>query len=264
MPPATQNSSAEPRPDAFHILVVDDEDGIRNSLCELIEIEGYRVTGVSSAREALQCIQDASVNLVITDLMMPEISGWQLLRAIKKKGIGIPVVVLTGYIPEQGKSILTDQQADGYLTKPVDHRRLQGLLNSLLLPHHRGQAAQVVVIDDDASALQAVGHTLGRLDLQVATFQDPGEALEHIRATLPNLAIVDLNIPNFSGFEICQIIRSDPRIAHILILILTADPSRENVQKALALGVTGFTAKPFEPRALREKVQQILRQAGHG
>ena len=127
-----------------------------------------------------------------------------------------------------------------------------------------GTKPAAVVIDDDASALQAVGHTLRRLDLYVATFQDPGDALEHIRETQPNLVIVDLNMPYFSGFKVCQRLRGDPKTAHISILILTADPSRENVQKAVELGVNGFVAKPFEPRALREKVLQVLRQSGNG
>ncbi len=262
MPSATQDQSAVPRPDSFHILVVDDEEGIRQVLCELIQNEGYQAVGVSSAREALACLQQTQVDLVITDLMMPEINGWQLLSAVKKAHSGVLVVVLTGYVPEQGEAVLTDRQADGYLTKPVDQSRLKALLDVLLISRHRGKTGQIVVIDDDASALQAVGHTLRRLDLYVATFQNPGDTLEHIRETQPNLAIVDLNMPHFSGFKVCQILRADPKTAHISVLILTADPSRENVQKAVELGVNGFIAKPFEPRALREKVLQVLRQAG--
>lgn len=136
-----------PQPVDFHILVVDDEDNVRESICGIIGVEGYRVTGVPGGREALELLKKTPVDLVITDLMMSEMSGWQLLRAIKSEHSDLPVVVITGYISDQGESILTDRQADGYIVKPVDLRRMQSLLRALLFPRNLGRAAEVVAVE---------------------------------------------------------------------------------------------------------------------
>ena len=81
MPPLAEAASSVPRPSAFHVLVVDNNDDDRQSICDLIGHEAYRVTGVATGRGALEFLQEASVDLILTDLMMPDMNGWQILRA---------------------------------------------------------------------------------------------------------------------------------------------------------------------------------------
>jgi len=107
-------------PGDFHILIVDDEAGVREVLYELVTEQGYRVTTVSGGQKALQVLAQDQIDLVITDLMMPGMNGWQLLKLVKQRYDYIPVVVLTGYISEEGEEMLTNSQIDGYLAKPVE------------------------------------------------------------------------------------------------------------------------------------------------
>jgi DNA-binding response OmpR family regulator len=242
--------------------MVDDDDNVRQVLCEIVQADGYRVTGVRGGREALDLLKKTWVDLALVDLMMPDMNGWQLLRAIKTDHPGVLVVLITGYINEQGESILTDRKADGYLVKPVDRRRIQSLLRSLLYPRNLGRAAEVVAVDDDQTTLQLIDHALGERGLYVIPFEDADEALRHISRTPPDLVITDLGLPGLDGFDLCRAVRTSPDTARIPLLILTASPSRENVVRAIQLGVNGFVAKPFDPEALAEKVVQALRQAG--
>ncbi len=254
--------AATPRPEAFHILVVDDEEDIREVLCELIETEGYRVTGAPGGLEALEVLEKTSVDLVITDLMMPEMTGWQLIDALKERDSGILVVVITGYMSEQGEAVLTNRHVDGYLVKPFDHHRLQILLNALLFSRNLGRTAKVVAVDDDPDTTEAIEHILSKRGLYVTTFQEPDEALHHIRKTPPDLVIVDLMFPGADGFDLCQAIRADPDTALMPIVILTAHPSRENVARAVQLGINGFVAKPFDANELGERALKMIRQSG--
>ena len=256
-----RSTSPAPEPSAFHILVVDDEEDVRTVLCDLIGADGYRVTGAANGREALKILKEESVDLVLTDLMMPDMSGWQLLRAVKKAYDHIPVIVITGFVSDHGESMLTDTEAEAYLIKPIDHSRLQALLKALLFSRNLGRPAEVVVIDDDPDALLAIEHALHERGLFTATFQDPARASQHIREHPPDLVIVDLLFPGASGFDTCQSLRSDPDTAFTPILILTAHPSRENVQKAVQLNVSGFIAKPFDPKELAERVLQLILRA---
>jgi len=83
-------------------------------------------------------------------------------------------------------------------------------------------------------------------------------ALNHIRKNPPDLVISDLNMPTMDGFQAARQIRAHPDSNGVPILILTADPSRENVARAIKLGVNGFLAKPFDQKGLVEKVFQML------
>lgn len=242
----------------FHVLVVDDEPAVRDVLQDLITSLGYHATTADGGQSALQLLTKGNIDLVITDLMMPQMNGWQLLKRIKQQTPTLPVIVLTGYISQEGEAMLTSNQTDGYLVKPVDRAKLQKTLDTFREKQQRERTATITVLDDDPSALSALEHTFTRRGYHVDTFTDPGDALQHIRQTNPDLLIIDLILPNINGFEICQTLRDDAQTAHLPILILTAEPSKENVLKAIQMNINGFIAKPFDPKAIVKRAQKTL------
>jgi DNA-binding response OmpR family regulator len=262
MPANDEQQLSGPSPGSFHILVVDDRELVRDMLCDLIELDGYRVTSASSGEEALEVLRKTPADLVLVDLQMPGMNGWQLMQEVKGKYPDTFVIVITGYMSEEGEAILTDQNIDGYLVKPVDRRRMQTLFRALLFSRNLGRTAEVAVIDDDRMVLEVVEAALGRRGLYVKRFQEGGEALRYIRDTPPDLAIIDLGLPDMNGLEILQIIRDNADTTYMPVLILTATPSRENVVRALELNVSGFIAKPFESAGLAQRVMSVLRQTG--
>jgi len=247
-----------PEPSDFHILVVDDEPNVREILYELITSLGYRVTAAESGQEALQVLTKDRADLVITDLMMPQMNGWQLLKLIKQRHTYMPVIVLTGYISQEGEEMLTNSQTDGYLVKPVDRAKLKNTLDNFRKQKKPGRAADITILDDDPTALSALEHIFTRRGYRVATFTEPGDALQHIRDTNPDLLITDLMLQGFDGFEICRILRDNKKTKHLPILILTAAPSKENVLKAIKMDINGFMAKPFEPKSIVDRVKKTL------
>lgn len=250
-----------PDPGDFHVLVVDDEVIVREVLHDLIAHSGYRVITVESGQAALKTLADTRIDLVITDLMMPEMNGWQLLKIVKQRYNTLPVVVLTGYISEEGEQMLTNSQIDGYLTKPIDHARLNTMLDTFRKAQKPGNLADITVLDDDPVTLQATEHALTQRGFGITAFQDPMQAVKHIGETKTDLLILDLVMPDIDGFEICRILRENPKTSRLPILILTAAPSRENVARAVKLNVNGFLAKPFNPNILADRVRQILKSA---
>jgi DNA-binding response OmpR family regulator len=247
-----------PEPGDFHILVVDDEPNVREILHELIASLGYRVTTASGGQEALQLLTKDRADLVITDLMMPQMNGWQLLKLIKQRHTYMPVIVLTGYISEEGEALLTNHQTDGYLVKPVDRAKLKQTLDNFREQKKPGRAADITILDDDPTALSALEHIFTRRSYRVSTFTEPGDALKHIRDTNPDLLILDLMLQGFDGFELCRVLRNNEKTKHLPILILTAAPSKENVLKAIKMDINGFMAKPFEPKAIVDRVKKTL------
>jgi len=253
------SAKTPPAPGDLHILIVDDEANVREVLHDLVSTLGYRVSLAPSGPEALQLLTRERADMVITDLMMPGMNGWQLVKIIKQRFSDIPVIVLTGYISQEGEEMLTNSQIDGYLVKPVRLSLLNQILERLRNTGKPGGETEITILDDDPAALTAVEEILGRRGYCVTGFREPGDALEHIRTTNPDLVILDLLIPNVNGFDICQMLRDHDATSHIPVLILTAAPSRENVLKALELNVNGFMAKPFAPKELIARVQQALK-----
>ncbi|MFN4193596.1 MAG: response regulator, partial [Tabrizicola sp.] len=88
------------------------------------------------------------------------------------------------------------------------------------------------------------------------------EALPKIRDTAPDLVLLDVMLPEVSGYEICEGIRVDPALKDVKILMMTARGSAIERRKGLALGADGFISKPFELKDLRDEVRRLLAGAG--
>jgi CheY-like chemotaxis protein len=251
-------AKAAPSTKDFRILVVDDEEELVRAIAQLVAKKGYRAAMTTSGQSAIRQYAKQPFDLVLADLAMPDMNGWQVLE--KLKGLKQPpkVVIMTGYVPQEGESILFDRKADGYLVKPISAERLDATLRALLFKHNLGRPAEAVAIDDDPSVLTVVQKALTQRGVFVTTFTQGHQAMQHIKKTPPDLVISDLNMPTMDGFEVARQIRSHPDSNAVPILILTADPSRENVAKAIKLGVNGFLAKPFDHKGLVAKVFQML------
>ena len=194
--------------------------------------------------------------------MLPSMNGWQLLHSIKPHFEDLSVVVIAGFILEEGAAILTDRDVSGYLVKPIQRDRMRILLRALLDAGNLGRTTEVVTIDDGRGTLALVERALSDRGIFHHCFEDPQEGIQQIRKSRPDLAIIDLSLNGVDGFDICQELRSHCDTSNLPILILTASPSRQNVVRAIELNVAGFVAKPFCLAELREKVVQALKQVG--
>ena len=143
-------------PESFHILVVDDDEDDREVVAELIRGEGYRVSEATSPRKALEALGRGPVDLVVAELLMRDLTGWELLKIIKGSYPRTRVVIITGHISREGEAILTDQKADGYLIKPVIPERMRVLYKALLVSQNLGREADDVAVDKDASTLELI------------------------------------------------------------------------------------------------------------
>ena len=120
---------------AAHILVVDDEVNIRNALVTMLEKKVYRVCGVGTGEEALRHLDEAKINLVITDLRMPGIGGMEFLRRVKAKWPDTEVVVMTAFGSIDTAVEAMRLGAYDYMTKPIDRERFVVIVEKALERH---------------------------------------------------------------------------------------------------------------------------------
>ncbi|MBK35950.1 MAG: hypothetical protein CME26_10545 [Gemmatimonadetes bacterium] len=246
-------------PGAFHVHAVDDEPEVREAIAKLVRVGGYEVSSSSSGEEALGSLENRKADLVVTDLMMPDMTGWQLLRQVKQRFPDIEVIVVTGYVPENAHEMLTNGDMAGYLVKPVNLEELQILLKGLLFLGNLGRQAEALIIDDKADALEAMKVAFERRGIFCDCYTDPGEAMERLKRSPVDIAVIDYRLRHADGFDIAQRLRSDPETRYMPLLIITSSPTTEVVQRAVEMRIDGFVAKPFDPKVLGDRVIQALR-----
>ena len=109
----------------YRVLVVDDEQEIVNMICRNLELEGYDIEGVTSPDDAIERIKQENFQVVVSDIKMPEMSGVELLKEIKRIDGIVQVIMITGYVtPSNIVSCLSNGAID-CLFKPLDMDRLQ-------------------------------------------------------------------------------------------------------------------------------------------
>ena len=116
--------SADSTPPARTVLVVEDEPQMRGILCDNLEFEGYRVTAVDSAERAIAEFDRRAVSLVILDLMLPGMSGFEMCQRLRGRGSHVPIIILTARTHERDRIQGLDLGADDYVSKPFSVREL--------------------------------------------------------------------------------------------------------------------------------------------
>jgi two-component system chemotaxis response regulator CheY len=124
---------------------------------------------------------------------------------------------------------------------------------------------KILVVDDMAAMRKILKTLLGQLGYKnVDEAEDGKQALEILKQN-PNkygLVITDWNMPNMTGIELVQAIRSDEQLKHLPILMVTAEAKKENVLMAIKAGVNNYIVKPFTAETLKEKLEKIFSSLG--
>ncbi len=118
--------------DAKHVLVVEDEPQMRAMLADNLEFEGYRVTAVASGEEALQAFAGRHYALLLLDVMLPGMSGFDVCQALRARAVHVPIVVLTARTHEQDRVRGLDLGADDYVSKPFSVGELLARVRALV------------------------------------------------------------------------------------------------------------------------------------
>jgi DNA-binding response OmpR family regulator len=120
------------------------------------------------------------------------------------------------------------------------------------------RAPLVLVIEDDDNIATALEFLILREGYRHDRVASGEGAMPRIRDAVPDLVLLDVMLPEVSGYEICERIRSDPQVSGTKVLMMTARGSTIEQRRCLALGANGFISKPFELKDLRAEVRRLL------
>jgi DNA-binding response OmpR family regulator len=143
------------------ILVVDDEPTLRETLAEALDADGFTVVTAADGREALVRFREHHPDLVVLDLMLPEISGIEVCRIIRAES-GVPIVMLTAKSSELDKVVGLELGADDYVTKPFSLRELSARIRALLRRAEQVAEVPAPVVELGELTVDLAGHRLLR------------------------------------------------------------------------------------------------------
>lgn len=116
----------------------------------------------------------------------------------------------------------------------------------------------ILVVEDEDNIAIALDYLITREGYGQTRIATGAGAVDLVRSLRPDLVLLDVMLPEVSGYEICQSVRQDPALAGVKILMMTARGSAIERRKGLAMGADGFISKPFELKELRAEVRRIL------
>ncbi len=119
------------------ILIIEDDEEMRSLLADFLKDEGYEADSVDNGSDAFQTLAREAFDLVITDIRMPGLTGFDILSAIKKFQLEIPVIVITAFGGEEVYRRSIARGADGYLEKPIHFHKLRALIRDLVKGRRR-------------------------------------------------------------------------------------------------------------------------------
>jgi signal transduction histidine kinase/CheY-like chemotaxis protein len=201
------------------ILVVEDDRHSADLLKLYLEGAGYVVSIARDGVEGLESARRLNPSAVILDILLPGLSGWELLTRLKgdPATAAIPVVIAS-MLDERGAGFALG--AAEYLVKPVERDGLLEALGRCVAPPSYGST--VVVIDDDPLELDLVAAVLAPEGWSVARASGGEEGVRLVQRERPAVVVLDLLMPDVDGFEVVERLHADPAVADVPIVVLTS------------------------------------------
>ena len=256
---AARDARARERVEEGLVLLVDDDPEIQRVVRAYLEEEGLAVVSATTAAAARALAAERHPDVILLDLFLPDGNGLDLLPGLKADPAtrGIPVLVIS--IMRDALQALSLGAAE-HMTKPLERERLVAAVRRFL-SGIEAKEPTVLVVDDERDTAELVRDTLRHEGLHTVVAHDGRQALEVVERHRPDLVILDILMPELSGFEVLEALGRKADTAALPVLILSGRGDEEDVRRALALGARRYMSKPF---AVRELIAEVRRHLGRG
>ena len=248
------------------VLVVDDDPGVRHVVAEHVRNQGYSVVETESGQDALRIAGNQQIEAILLDLYMPGLTGWETVERLKSNPVtaAIPVVVLSVLSPAMRNGTRTPiiGKAQGWIQKPFNPSLLLAELGRVL---HRGTGpARLLLVEDDPDlasvVLSSFDHGLGDPNLHIDHASSLVEAKEMCERQAPEILILDLSLPDATGFALVQWLRRHPKLHTLPLVVYSGREVSAEETKQLPLCPTQFLSKArVQPKEVEKLVFAMVR-----
>ncbi len=232
------------------VLLVDDQELVRDAACAVLENAGWEVLSYASGPEALELCEgsDVTVDVLVTDVVMPGMGGPELAQRVLRRRPGTPVVLMSGYADDAPVVGSEGGVFMSFLQKPFAPSELvqavQAAVDRTASNGHRdvGETIRCLIADDHPAVLDSVSRFLESHGIEVGSRVSRGdEALDEIAAKQPAIALLDIGMLPMSGIEVAR--RVADTFPEIRTVLYTGHRDSALLEQALDAGVRAFVLK---------------------
>ncbi|MEM8639103.1 MAG: response regulator [Cyanobacteria bacterium P01_G01_bin.54] len=243
------------------VLVVDPDTELTQTLAEEARQWNLALQTVDSIAAAQAVLAEQLPQAIVLELAFPDApqSGWAFLQALQQDPAPIPVVVLTHQDQFHDRVAAARLGVRGFLTKPLPSAQiLQAVAQSL--QQVKTPEATILAVDDDPILLQRLSDYLTPWGFLLQTVNNPEQFWHALQTSRPDLLILDVEMPDITGIEICQVVRNEPLWSGLPIIFLSANRDRATLQRIYEVGADDFIYKPVsEPELITRIVNRLER-----
>ena len=218
------------------VLVIDDDATARDLLARVLGGVGYSVRVASTAVEGLALARAQQPSLIVLDILMPQVDGWQVLALLRDDPTLADVPVLVASVVD-GRAPCLALGAAAFVPKPLDRDRILSAARRLALP-----PALALVVDDDDDSRTILRRALADAGYRVAEANGGREALARMRSSPPDMVLLDLMMPDGDGFEVIEAMQASEALRAVPVAVVTACQVGEAERQRLA----GHARRVFE------------------
>ncbi len=270
------------------VLIVDDIPTNVRLLEARLTAEYYAVVTASSGPQALAICESQDIDIVLLDVMMPDMDGFEVCQRLKSnpRTQHVPVLMVTALDQTSDRVRGLEVGADDFLTKPVDDVQLMARVKSLIRLKSltdelraRAMTGQQIAIEDALRAMDTINTAGGAVliidtdgrhaeriksyitpehDVDILT--NPADAVFQVTGKQYELALVSMALTDFDPLRVCSQMRTLEHTRNLPLILIAEDADKPKVVRALDLGVNDFISRPVERHELAARVRTQIRR----
>ena len=274
------------------ILIVDDEPFNVKLLRAVLSPEPYHILSASSGEEALQKVGEQAPDLILLDIMMPGMDGYEVTKSLKSNPNtrDIPIILVTALDGAENKIKGLEAGADEFLNKPVDKAEIKARVKSLLrlkryqeqlkarvyseahltLPHgqegltnEKTSLPSVLLVEDDEKDSHLLLAQLYGQPYDIKCVRSGEEALSLVQRERVDLILLDLLLPGMDGFAVTKRLKEVEETSNIQIVAITSLRDLESRINGIELGVDDYLVKPINVHELKVRLSVLIKKKAY-
>jgi len=207
------------RPGDNILLIVEDDPHYARIMVDLARDEGFKVLTAIRGADAIDLAKQFQPTAISLDVFLPDMLGWTVLSQLKLNP-------LTRHIPVQIVTLDEDRQhglargAFSFVTKPVTTEGIEEVFTRIK-EYAKPRQKRLLVVEDNAAEQMSIRELLGHDDIEIVTVGTGAGALQSLREQIADCVVLDLRLPDMSGFEVLEEIKRDPALAELPVVVFT-------------------------------------------
>lgn len=247
-----------------NILIVEDDELNCELLKRRLEAAKYKVSTVSTGTQALKLITEQKFDLVLLDIMLPDINGVKVLEQIKQdpNNASLQIIMLTANSEREMVLKCLDGGAADYLTKPfsmsIVKERIQRNLENVFSQQYDINSSKILLVDDQELNRDVLAHRLQKIGYEVTSVTDGSAALDILKTEVFDLIMLDIMMPNISGIDVLKKLRKMPEHNDSAVIMVTALDDVGIINECMEAGANDYLTKPLNTVLLKLRISSCL------